>query len=162
MKEKKYSIQDHKADIVCPYCGFSKTVDVSKYLIIKNKYRLKIRCKCSKMHIGVFERRQRHRKNTQLPGQYFLGLRDDGLIVGQILVKDISISGVKFQLVEDKQQDLKIGDRMAVEFRLNDRPGAVISRNIVIKNVNDTTVNAQFLEKVSFEKDVSLKVFLSC
>ena len=83
-------------------------------------------------------------------------------ILKQALVKDISISGIKFQLKEDKQQDIEIGDRMAVEFRLNDRPGAVINRNIVIKNINGTTVNAQFVESVSFEKDLSLKIFLCC
>jgi hypothetical protein len=85
MKEKTYSVLDNKAGIDCPYCSFSKTIDVSKYLKTRNKSRLKIRCKCSKMHIAVFERRQRHRKDTQLPGQYFLGLKDDGLIGGQIL-----------------------------------------------------------------------------
>jgi hypothetical protein len=162
MKEKNYIIQDNKSRIDCPYCGFSKTVNISKYLKPMNKSKLKIRCKCSKTHIAAFERRQRHRKNTNLQGQYFLGPKGNELVAGEILISDISISGVQFQLMEDKMDFIGVGDRVVVEFRLNDRPGAVIKRDVVIKNINDCSVNAEFVERVSFEKDLSLKIFLCC
>lgn len=140
MAEKVYVSADSTATFVCPKCSRSRTEDVSLYLEADREIKAKIRCKCGHRFETLVDRRKNYRKITNLVGVYLI---DEKGVTGQMTVKDISRGGLKFQI--NTQPAFKIGARILVEFRLDDRYKTAISKSVIIKSLKDGLVGTQFI-----------------
>ncbi len=140
MVEKVFVSAESTATFVCPKCSRSRTQDVSLYLEADREIKAKIRCKCGHRFETTVDRRKYYRKITNLVGIYLI---EEKGITGQMTVKDISRGGLKFQI--HSPPAFKIGDRIVVEFRLDDRYKTSISKSLIIKSISDGYVGTQFV-----------------
>ncbi len=175
---KKVSINsDNKAVFVCPECKTSKTVDVSKYENIDKAVTVKVKCQCNHTYTVVMEKRERLRKETELYGVYTkLGSETDGQ-KGLLTIKDVSRSGLKSKLTlmrlkikqhdlsgrEDKggsfdfemqnsEIDLDVGDKLLVEFHLDDGQRSLIKKEAIIRWINMPYIGVEFSSSELFDK----------
>jgi len=108
---KFYVYDDVNIAFLCPACGYTKDIDVSK---IKNK-RINIKCKCGAIVKCSIEFRKRYRKKVNLIVQC-LKLTDNIQFVATI--NDISANGAR--LACRRQPNLESGDILELEFKLKD------------------------------------------
>lgn len=109
---KCFVSKDGLANLSCPKCGFSKTIDLTKFNLSKNTF--KATCQCKTVLKGKFEFRGYYRKKVRLAGEY---IHNKSKRRGQILVEDISFMGVGFTCMEE--HNLQQGDRIEITFRLD-------------------------------------------
>lgn len=175
---KKISINsDNKVVFVCPECKTSKTVDVSRYDNIDKAVTVKIRCQCNHTFSVVMEKRERLRKVTELYGVYTkLGAEADGQ-KGLLTIKDVSRSGLKSELnllrlkikqhdlsgitdkgdildfeIQNPDVDLDVGDKLLVEFHLDDGQRSLIKKEAIIRWINMPYIGVEFSSTELFDK----------
>lgn len=134
---------DNKASFVCPKCHKTKTVNVRKYTKAKKKVAVKCKCSCGHTIEAILERRNYRRKETTLPGIYSRSTKANGIEKGNIVITDISRAGLKFK--SHVNAEFRIGDRLCIDFHLNDSEKSFIKKEAVIRNVSqDLHIGAQF------------------
>jgi hypothetical protein len=140
--EKVFIASNNTATFVCPNCENTTTVDVTKYVKIEKKVTVKVKCRCGHRFSAELEKRKKYRKKTDLPGSYTYigkdGSRDKGIMV----VQDISSTGFKLRL--NVPRDFKAGDRLKVEFTLDDKRRTPIEKKVIVQNVNQNYVGVAF------------------
>jgi len=106
----------------------------------------------------MLERRKFYRKDTNLPGAYFYkktnlpgtytheGRNDRGLMT----VINISRSGLKIRL--NVPRNFIPGDRLLVEFNLDDRERSPIKKSVIVRNVQEKFVGVEFAAIEHFDK----------
>jgi len=165
-----YITSENTANFSCPNCNKYRSLDVSKYKDIQKSVRLKYKCQCGHSYSVILERREGgRRKETDLFGTYNYILSGKGARKGRISVKDVSLTGVKFELsladVKIKQHslssgsgssvetkgsadfDFKVGDKILTEFRLDNKKRSQVKKEAIIKWVNGPRVGAEFTSK---------------
>jgi len=136
-------IFDNKASFVCPKCKKSKTINVKKYKKTKKKVKVNCKCPCGNSFEALLERRSYHRKEITLPGIYSRSLEANGIEKGNIVIMDLSRAGLKFK--SHVKAEFRIGDRLSIDFHLNDKEKSFIKREAVIRNIShDSLIGAQF------------------
>lgn len=138
-ERKVFITKENKATFVCPKCQRMHTGDVSEYKDIDRAVRIKCKCGCGHVYSVLLERRKYYRKKTDLPGVYIFGE-----FRTPMRVRDISRTGLKFEL--KGKRHLMPGDKLVVEFPLNDEKKTFIQKEIVIKTVNGLLVGTEFCE----------------
>ena len=138
--EKVHISNNNTATFVCPNCENTSTVDVSKYTQVEQRVTVKVKCRCGHHFTVALEKRKKYRKQTNLPGTYRnLDLSEDK---GVMAVMDISSTGLKLKL--NVSRDFKIGDRLRVEFNLDDKRRTHIEKKVIVENVTDNFVGVSF------------------
>ncbi len=145
--KKVFINEENIATFVCPKCEKAKTSDVSKYKDIDQAVKIKVRCPCTNVYSVLLERRKYYRKEVNLPGRYKCAEKSIG---GPMKVKDMSRFGLKFDA--GSVHLVAIGDKVAVEFTLDDSHNTFIQKDTIIKTVHDAIVGAEFFNV----NDVSL------
>jgi urease gamma subunit len=144
MVERVYPTESNKATFICPKCKNTKTVDVSKFANIASTVKVNSRCSCGHQWTSVLEKRKQYRKKVNLQGTY--ALISDGFITdrdrGGMAVTDLSAGGVKLKL--NIKRNLQIGDRLNIEFRLDDGKRTIIKKDVVIRNISGIYIGAAF------------------
>jgi hypothetical protein len=107
--------------------------------------RVNIKCRCGHAFRAVLEKRRRYRKNTKLPGTYSYERSDGSVDKGIMQVVDISSSGMKLKL--NVGRTFKVGDKLKVEFNLDDPQHTLIDKIVIVKNVSDAHVGVAFRER---------------
>ena len=127
-KGKIFITSSMKAILSCPVCERSREVDVSDFMSREKQVALKCKCKCGSRFDTILERRRSVRKPLSVTGRIRHGkLTDD------ILVKDISRHGMQLKLLGTTV--LKTGERIGVEFRLDDPLQSIINRDLRVRKV---------------------------
>jgi hypothetical protein len=142
MTEKIFVGDNDIATIVCPNCNASKDEDVSKYKGLSKAVRLKVTCGCGTVYSVFLERRHAYRKTTELAGKYAYRPEGARAVAGVMIVMDISRGGVKLFL--KTMPDIKVGDKLDVEFYLNDNQRTLIRKEVLVRGVKDALINAEF------------------
>ncbi len=142
MTEKVFLADNNTATLVCPECGTSKTVDVSKYKPLDKAVRLKIKCSCGNTYSPTLERREHYRKETNFPGQYINTLPGGEQEKGTVTVTDISRTGlrIKFKV----EPNFRVGTRFVVEFRLDDKERTLVRKEVIIRRISGLVISAEF------------------
>lgn len=136
---KSYVSSELKTTLTCPKCAKSKLADVSKFMLIDTKARLKCKCSCGHQFTVLLERRRSQRKNVSLPGW----LRYKGNKY-KIKINDISKHGIRIQLFEG--HFLKPGITITVEFTIDDPMNSVVTRDVRVKReLGKNEVGCEFL-----------------
>jgi predicted RNA-binding Zn-ribbon protein involved in translation (DUF1610 family) len=147
MSQKAFIAKDNTATFVCPECQKSKTADVSKYKHIEKAVRVKFKCPCGHSYSVLLERRKHIRKHLNLSGM-FINKRNSKK--GNITITDLSRSGLRLKL--NFSQDLKPGDKLDLEFTLDDKVRSLVKKEVVVRSVNDLSVGVEFIHSEHFDK----------
>jgi hypothetical protein len=143
MTEQKVFINnDNMATFVCPKCNKTATVGVSEYKEIDKAVRVQHTCACGHSHTVLLERRQFYRKDVNIPGEYFL---PDENVKKAMTVKDLSRSGLKFETATEAE--LKVGDKLFVEFSLHNEPQTMIQKEVTVKTVSGCHIGTAFCSR---------------
>jgi hypothetical protein len=131
--------------IICPACGYTKTVDSKNVRIPKKP--IKTKCTCGHIFSFQVELRQYHRKAVDL-----LGSCECARVRGhsRIRVRDLSMGGIGFIL--QSPMEIVEGDSLRIEFELDDARLTALVRSAVVKFVLGDTVGASFTGSW-FDKD---------
>jgi predicted RNA-binding Zn-ribbon protein involved in translation (DUF1610 family) len=142
MTQKVFITSKNTATFVCPECGNTSIVDVSKYATIDKKVTVKCRCTCSHNFTVALEKRRQYRKETNLPGVYYFDMGHGDVDKGNMQVVDISSNGLKLKLSVERKFDN--GDRLRVEFHLDDKRRTLVRKEVIVRNVFKNLVGTSF------------------
>jgi len=153
MIQKVFVTKKGNANFTCPECSNIKQMDVSKFCNIDKKVTLKVTCsKCKhKFSVGL-ERRQHVRKTVALDG--FLNIKNN-----KISVKIIDISRLGLKIKTTAKLDLNIGDKLILDFVLDDVTHSKVSKEVMIKKMNEREIGVQFLSLDHYDKLGSYLLF---
>jgi len=142
---------NEKATFFCPKCKNVKTIDASKFIKIKKKIKINCKCPCGHSFEAFLERRNCQRKETTLPGIYSRKINGKEVERGQIVVTDLSRSGMRFR--PHVEPAFKVGDRLHIVFNLNNKDKSLIQKKAVIMNISkEMNVGLEFCQKETFGK----------
>ncbi len=142
MPEKFYITKENKVAIQCPSCGKTKLMDAAKYKYRKTVVKGSIKCPCGKTFSFILERRKCYRKSTRLSGKFEVLTPYNGNSSGTMIVKDISKTGL--QIKPMIPIDLKQGDKLLLDFRLDDQQQTKISLEAIVMSTFSENVGLQF------------------
>jgi hypothetical protein len=138
MALKVYLNKDDTATFNCPECDRSRIADVSKYIRAATAIKINCKCKCGHEYSVSLERRRNFRKVTDLPGRYITEDNDRGFIT----VTDVSYVGIGFKMNTPPQ--FSTGEKIMVEFKLDDQRRSLIKREVNIVSMRGLQVGAKF------------------
>lgn len=145
-----YARGGEKASIICPECGFVKHVNVKQDPSLKLKQGFL--CQCEYVFPFKIEMRRNFRKHVNLAGEFFE--INEGTKY-PMYVKDLSRGGLGFNMQHDEFGELpevSAGDILQVSFRLDDKRGTLIQREVSVKIVRDRFVGVEFTETLQYDK----------
>ena len=145
------------AIFICPSCNNRKASDVSKFLSSDQEVKLKVTCTCGYKYVAILERRQKYRKETNLPGTY--SIISDGRLNNQELmtVRDISLTGMK--LKTNLYKKISIGDIIKVEFHLDNTHRSLIEKKVKVVSINLPYIGTEFILPEDIGKDLGFYLF---
>jgi len=153
MEVPKLYVDENGAGLFnCPHCGKQVKVDMTEFHGLCNA--VKVKCPCSKEFMVCFGLRKRPRKNSFLRG-YYVKL-PQGTEKGRIRVRDVSIGGVRFSTWN--AHDLKVGDRILVQFVLENHKNSEVERTATVRWVKDRVVGCQFTDHRVMDSDLGFYV----
>jgi hypothetical protein len=145
--KKVYVDETNQATIICPKCGFEKTVDVAGFK--DSPKRLKAKCNCGETYRFTIEFRTKYRKDVRLPGEYIAKETGEK---GEIIIRQLSLAGVRFESL--KPHHISTADTLEVKFKLDNSLRKEISKLVKVIWLKDRIVGANFMETKFYEKDL--------
>ena len=149
MVQKIFLSEQNTAEFICSVCNKYHKLDMSKYLEIPNVVKLKVNCKCGHSWTVMLEKRKFFRKKTNLKGKYRYRISGKEFVEGDMTVIDISRAGLKLKI--HGEHNLKDGDWIEVEFRLDNKVRSLINRIVNIKNVSGPYLGVSLKEVKDFD-----------
>lgn len=141
-------VSNSNAVFVCPECKKTKSVDISRYKNINIASMIKCKCSCGhSYHVNLVKRNALRRK-VKLIGIYTHVVSNvgdnfcDEIGKGVATVVDISHSGLL--LIFNTQPRFQSGDRIMIEFNLNDKKKTKIKKELIIRNISGKKIGAEF------------------
>jgi len=145
--KKVYVDEANHATIICPKCGFEKTVDVTGFK--DSQKRLKAKCNCGETYRFTIEFRTKYRKGVRLPGEYIAKETGER---GEIIIRELSLTGVRFESL--KPHHISTADTLEVKFKLDDPLRKEIKKLVKVIWIKDRIVGVRYIEKKFYEKDL--------
>jgi hypothetical protein len=149
MVERIYPTESNRVTLICPECKKAKTADVSQFINKSRTVKIKSTCTCGHQWVSILEKRRQYRKAVNLTGTFDL-IRDEKVVDrGGMTVMDMSFNGVKMRMNVDR--NLQVGDRLDIEFNLDDDPHTLMKKRVTIRNKNGLFVGATFRSSDSYD-----------
>ena len=142
MTQKVFITSNNTATFVCPQCGNTSVTDVAKYASMNRKVSVNCKCICGHSFKVSLEKRRQYRKATDLPGEYSYKMPNGDIDKGIMRVVDISSNGLKLKLSVERK--FTGGERLRVEFHLNDKRRTFIDKQVIVRNVKKNLVGTSF------------------
>ena len=143
MIQKVYITSTNMITFTCPECKFPRVVSVDKHEELKTAEKVRVRCnRCGHKYPAVIERRRQYRKVTNFPGTFTRMAKGRPVDKGYMKVVDLSRTGLKLRLNEKGQ--FSVGDRLVIEFRLDDANRSVIKKEVEVKKIFDLELGVAF------------------
>jgi hypothetical protein len=141
--ETRVFINDQgQGSFICPACNKGAIRDLSEFLQIPTVVRLKCKCSCGSVYRVLVERRRHFRKPVNLVGMFFFQDNRGHPVKGLIKVHDISQSGIRFSV--NSIPDFKVGDRLTIEFTLDDEDRSQIREAGTVRRIHTNIVGMTF------------------
>ncbi len=142
MTHKVYITHNNLVTFTCPKCEQPRVVDLADHPELEKTDKAKVKCPCGHKYSVSIERRKQYRVETNFAGE-FKQIVDTGEIDrGLMTVLDMSRTGLKIRL--NVKRDLKVGDTLSLEFRLDDSQRTLIQKEVVIKKIFGLEVGVEF------------------
>jgi predicted RNA-binding Zn-ribbon protein involved in translation (DUF1610 family) len=142
MTQKVFITTKNTATFVCPECGNTSIANVSKYAAIDKKVTVNCKCICGHQFKVSLEKRRQYRKATNLPGIYYYDRGHGDVDKGNMRVVDISSNGLKLKFNVERHFDG--GERLRVEFHLDDKRHTYIKKEVIVRNTFNNLVGTSF------------------
>lgn len=139
-KIKFYVAGDGKVSIVCPACGYTKTIQAS--LIPSTKKRFVAKCKCGHRFSCFIEFRQHYRKQVRITGQCHVPGTEATF---NILVGDLSIGGLRFTCDDAYMPTAK--DILDISFCMDGHNQKLIEKKVSVVFIQKDSVGAEFIDE---------------
>ena len=157
MTEKVHITSRQMATFICPKCQKSKTVNVSKYASLDKIVKVKVTCPCGYGYTSLLEKREKYRKETNLPGS-FVRLAEGRQARGSLMViKNLSATGLKLQI--NAPHSCAVGDVILVEFHLDDASRTLIKKKVIVRNMVGKNIGTQFAPTEAIDKALGFYLF---
>lgn len=150
MAETVYVTTTNQAVFRCPQCQRTKTVDASAFDKLKPPLRFKLKCPCGHESTAIVEMRRRFRKQVSLPGRFVHLVNGQPKGKGMMMVKDLSTTGMKLTI--DSSSSMSAGDLLKVEFNLDNSARSLVTKKLIIRNINGSEVGTEFAPTESLDK----------
>jgi hypothetical protein len=150
MTETVYITTTNQAVFRCPQCQRTKTVDASTFDKLKPPRRFKLKCPCGHVTTAVVEMRRRFRKEVSLPGRFVHIVNGQPKGKGMMMVKDLSTAGMKLAIASSSS--MSAGDLLKVEFNLDNSTRSLVTKKLIIRNINGSEVGTEFAPTESLDK----------
>ena len=136
----KVYVQDHeRALLVCPACGLTHELDAAKYR--NQSHALTARCRCRNTLRISLEFRSQARKQVRLEGS-FRSLNQASSASGSMAICNLSRAGIGFSVLSGIEP--QVGEKLHLEFQLDDRKASKIIKKGVVKSVNSHIIGCAF------------------
>ncbi len=139
---KAFIKENNQTTLACPACERSRTIDAGPYISLSRVVRFKIKCPCGYQFMTELERRRHFRKTVSFPGTYARTTGGGFAEEGSMAVLDLSRNGVKLRL--GQHNSLRIGDKLRVEFKLDDPKRSKIRQEGVVRRIDGSDMGAEF------------------
>ena len=142
MEHRVFMNDRGEGTFICPACEKGVIRDLSEFVSAKTAVRLKCKCACGHVYRVLVERRRHFRKSVNLMGK-FTFLNPQGRSVrGLIRIRDISQSGIQFSI--NNMPDFAVGDKLDIEFTLDDREHSQIRETGRVRRIHNNMVGLSF------------------
>jgi hypothetical protein len=131
--------EDLLAFVTCPSCHQVREQDVSSFMGVESRVRIRCKCRCGHAFHVQLERRLFVRKAVFLP--VVCRVQERGYKL-QGTVTDISQSGLRVHL--STLVSLNVGMRVSISFNLDDRENSIIEKQGIIRSISDVEVGMAF------------------
>jgi hypothetical protein len=142
---KVFMNKNKMVTISCPKCKEIRQMDVSKYYDVDTEVKLKYACTCKHKMSVILERRQHAREEISLEGHIVRNLKKYAM-----LVVDISRFGLKIKHIE--KLELKVGEKIHVEFTLDDLKQSRIYKGVIVRTISSEEIGVQFESSDHYDK----------
>ena len=158
MMKKVHINKFNKATFVCPNCVKAKMVDVSKYIGLKNRTKVKSKCTCGCSWTSILERRKHYRMTVDIPCVCSqVGPR--GLSEGVAMrIADLSSSGIKIkphQYGTIKTSDYFFAAPILVDFYLKGNSDVHIRKTATARYISESCMGAEFDDSEKWDHNIS-------
>ena len=163
-----YEVVKMVKDVVtftCPRCSRVASVNIPGNFCQKNSMEIECRCECGYQFKRTVERRRHIRKAVKFSGWYKYTNEiqlEPGVVAGKFVGKgkmtvvNLSVGGLKIKL--KKKEELKIHDRLQVEFYLKDYQRTLIRETATIKNIHQKFVGGAFFPTGSKSRELGFNL----
>lgn len=145
MDVKTFVTRSGKANITCPECNKVRQMNVSRFRKMNKEIRLKCTCTCNHVFTIVLERRQHIRIEVDLKGN--LNYNNQKI---PVRVTDVSRVGMKIRC--HQKLDIKLGEKLLVNFILDDITKSRITKEVIVKTINPFFVGTAFVSSDHYDK----------
>ena len=143
MIQKVYITSSNMITFTCPECKFPRVVSVEERQELKTADKVRVRCKrCGHKYPAVIERRRQYRKVTNFPGTFTRLVKGRPVDKGYMKVVDLSRTGLKLRL--NGKVQIGVGDRLIIEFNLDDANRSLIKKEVEVKKIFDQELGVAF------------------
>ncbi|ACN14317.1 hypothetical protein HRM2_12050 [Desulforapulum autotrophicum HRM2] len=142
---KVFMDKNKMATFSCPECKKIRQMDVSQFYNIVKEVKLKYTCTCKHKISVILERRQFFREKVYLEGCILKNLKKYAM-----MVVDISRFGLKIELIE--KLELKVGEKIHVEFILDNLNRSKIYKGVIVRTVSSKEIGVQFESSDHYDK----------
>ncbi len=140
----------------CPHCQRTHRVPVAAQKGVNHK--LIAHCKCLNRFEVNLNFRQFYRKEVNLVGEVQNVSTGSGNWYAMV-VADLSINGLRFKT--SSPQDIKIGNRLQVKFKLDDEQSNEIEKEARVINIKGDYYGCEFLNLAYQEEELGNYLFTS-
>jgi hypothetical protein len=143
MIQKAYISRTNMITFTCPACRHPRVISLSERPELEKADKVKVTCvQCGHKYRAIIERRRQYRKVVNFPGTYTLLIKDRPVETGYMKVVDLSRTGLKIKVNEIGK--FSTGDRLVIEFRLDDANRSLIHKEVEIKKIFDLELGVAF------------------
>lgn len=143
IKERRVFLNDRgEGTFICPSCEKGVIKDLQQFAETRTVVRIKCRCSCGHVYRVLVERRRHFRKPANLLGTFSYDGGTGRPVKGVIRIRDISQSGVRFSV--NSIPDFAVGDRLTIEFTLDDKERSQIREDGVVRRIQSNMVGLAF------------------
>lgn len=137
--------KDGTATVVCEMCGRAKKLSgINSKMMTKP---VAVTCPCGNSFRIVFDARRHYRKDVRFRGDFRLEEESRSY---PMIVENISFSGIGIR--SPFVNKLKVGDKVVVNFRLDDTHKSLIDRLAIVRHVENDCAGLEFVADRIYDK----------
>ncbi len=133
--------------LACPQCKQTKTLQLSKYKLVKPLTRLKYKCNCNHIFIVILEKKSRKQHETCLAGTFIS--KGNIRCSGKMVIKKLNNNGVT--LKTNIEQKILPGLFLMLEFVLDDAKQSIVKKQVRVLAKNGKYLTAEFTSKEHYD-----------
>jgi hypothetical protein len=145
------------AVFTCSKCQRKKAADVSNYIKREKALWFNVKCHCGYGYTATLEKRQQHRKETDLQGTFTHFVAQKEVCRGSMRVCDLSLNGMRLKV--GVEHSFKIEDLLQLEFQLDDHQKSIVKKKVIIRNINMPFLGTEFHSSEIIDKELGAFLF---